>query len=205
MAWKLTPREHVFYDLLASAGENIGASGRLLTELATPGADRKDVASRMRDLEHRGDGITHDILRLLNRTFVTPFDREDIYRLAGTLDNVVDALEEATDFLDLASVGELPELVLDQIRVIDAGCDQTAVAMGQLEKLANLESYWIEVNRLENEADNIYRRLQANLFSGEYDVMTMLKLREVATLLESAADSLEHVAHAVETIAVKES
>ena len=204
MQLRLRPRENAFFELIAQTGQNIAQAGELLAQLGTADADRPAIAVAMRDYEHRGDAITHQILRLLNKSFVTPFDREDIYRLASTLDDVIDALDEATDFMDLANIGPLPDLVTDQIRVICSGCAETGRAMGRLDTLADLEPYWIEVNRLENQADQIYRRILSQLFSGEYDVLTMLKVREVADLLENAADALEHVAHAVETIAVKE-
>jgi predicted phosphate transport protein (TIGR00153 family) len=205
MPIRLKPREHAFYELLSQAGQNVGTAADILVGLRNPGADRAAIAAAMRTCEHDGDGITHSILRLLNKSFITPFDREDIYRLAATIDDVVDAMEEATDFLDLADVGPLPDLMNLQIGVIHQGCVETARAMGRLQTLADLEPYWIEVNRLENEADQLYRRLLMRLFSGEYETLQLLKLREVADLFESAADALEHVANAVETIAVKES
>jgi predicted phosphate transport protein (TIGR00153 family) len=201
----LTPRENAFYDMLSEAGRNVATSGEVLTQLLDASSDRAAVAVAMRECEHRGDSITHRILRQLNKSFVTPFDREDIYRLAGSLDDVVDALEEATDFIVVADVGPLAPLMSDQIRLLQRATMETAEAMSRLKTLQHLEPYWIEVNRLENEADQVYRRLLSRLFSGEYDMMGMLKLREVADLFEQAADALEHVAHAVETIAVKES
>jgi uncharacterized protein Yka (UPF0111/DUF47 family) len=105
----------------------------------------------------------------------------------------------------LADVGALPPLMSDQIRLLKRSADETADAMSRLKTLRDLEPYWIEVNRLENESDRVYRKLLSRLFSGDYDALTMVKLREVADDLEEAADALEHVAHAVESIAVKES
>ena len=205
MAFRLKPQEHAFFDLIGEAGDNIGAAAAVLVRLLEPDADRTAVAAAMRECEHRGDDVTHRVLRLLNTSFITPFDREDIYRLAGTIDDVVDALEEATDFLELTDPGPLPELMLAQITVLDRACQVTGRAMHRLATLSHLEAYWIDVNSLENEADDLYRRLLGRLYSGEYEIMRMLKLREVARLFEDAADALEHVAHAVETIAVKES
>jgi uncharacterized protein Yka (UPF0111/DUF47 family) len=144
-------------------------------------------------------------MRQLNTTDATPFDREDIYRLAAALDDVIDAMEAAADFIVLAGVGKLPALMGEQITLMARASQETADAMGRLKTLADLEPYWIEVNRLENEADRVYRKLLSRLFSGDYDALTMMKLREVADGFEEAADALEHVAHAVETIAVKES
>jgi uncharacterized protein Yka (UPF0111/DUF47 family) len=118
---------------------------------------------------------------------------------------VIDAMEEATDFIVLANVGPLPALMNDQVRLLERATAETAEAMSRLRTLQDLEPYWIEVNRLENEADQAYRKLLSQLYSGEFDVLRMLKLREVAEKFEQTADALEHVAHAVETIAVKES
>ena len=205
MAGRFSPRDTAFYDLLAESGRNVAASADLLARLCEPEADRVQIAADMRDLEHAGDAVTHRILRQLNKSFVTPFDREDIYRLASALDDVVDAMDEATDFIVLAGVHELPPLMMDQIRLVQKASLETAEAMGRLVTLQDLEPYWIKVNEVENEADQVYRQLLSKLFGGGYDTMEVLKLREVADLLEEAADALEHVAHAVETIAVKES
>jgi hypothetical protein len=202
---RLTPRENAFYDLLGDSGRNVALGGELLARLLLPMADRAAIAAEMRDLEHRADTVTHRILQQLNKSFVTPFDREDIYRLAGTLDDVIDAMEEATDFIVLANVGPLPALMNDQVRLLERSTAETAEAMSRLRTLQDLEPYWIEVNRLENEADQAYRKLLSQLYSGEFEVLRMLKLREVAEKFEQTADALEHVAHAVETIAVKES
>jgi uncharacterized protein Yka (UPF0111/DUF47 family) len=205
MAFRLKPHEDAFFDLISEAGDNLDAAADVLVRLLEPDADRVAIAAAMRDCEHRGDDVTHRVLRLLNKSFITPFDREDIYRLAGRIDDVLDALEEATDFLELTDPGPLPDLMKGQIDVLDRGCRRTAKAMHGLSTLSGLEPYWIDVNSLENEADDLYRRLLGLLYGGEFEIMRMLKLREVAELFESAADALEHVAHAVETIAVKES
>ena len=205
MAFRLTPRDSAFYDMFTDAGRNVADAADLLGGLMDPNANRQTVAKDMREREHRGDTVTHRILRQLNTSFVTPFDREDIYRLAGGLDDVVDAMEAAADFVVLAGLGRLPLLMGDQIALLRKSSAETAEAMARLRTLRDLEPYWIEVNRLENEADRVYRKLLSKLFSGDYDALETLKLREVADRFEEAADALEHVAHAVETIALKES
>lgn len=205
MAFRLTPRDSAFYELFDEAGRNVAECADILTGLLDPNANRDAIAKQLREREHIGDSVTHKIMRQLNTSFVTPFDREDIYRLASALDDVVDAMEAAADFVVLADVGKLPALMSDQITLLAKSAHETADAMSRLKTLRGLEPYWIEVNRLENEADRVYRKLLSRLFSGDYDALTMVKLREVADGLEDAADALEHVAHAVETIAVKES
>jgi uncharacterized protein len=205
VAFSLTPRDSAFYAMFTEAGQNVAASADVLSGLLDPNANRESIAKQLREREHAGDSVTHRIMRQLNTSFVTPFDREDIYRLAAALDDVVDAMEAAADFVVLADVGKLPALMADQINLLVTSAHETADAMARLKTLRDLEPYWIEVNRLENEADRVYRKLLSKLFSGDYDALTMVKLREVADGLEDAADALEHVAHAVETIAVKES
>jgi uncharacterized protein len=202
---RLTPKDSAFYEMLAQAGSNVADAAHVLEGLLEPNANREAIARDLREREHIGDGLTHRIMRQLNTSFVTPFDREDIYRLASALDDVVDLMEAAADFVVLADVGRLPLLMHEQIQLLVRSSDETASAMSRLKTLRHLEDYWIEVNRLENEADRVYRKLLSKLFSGDYDALTMVKLREVADNLEEAADALEHVAHAVETIAVKES
>jgi len=203
--FRLTPRDNAFYAMFTEAGRNVAEATEILAQLLDPNANREAIAKQLREREHAGDAVTHRIMRQLNTSFVTPFDREDIYRLASALDDVVDAIEAAADFVVLADVGKLPPLMIEQITLLQRSASETAEAMSRLATLRDLEPYWIEVNRLENEADRVYRKLLSKLFSGDYDALTMVKLREVADGLEEAADALEHVAHAVETIAVKES
>jgi uncharacterized protein len=205
VAFRITPRDNAFYTMFTESGRNVADTVDILSGLIDPNANREAIAKELREREHAGDAVTHRIMRQLNTSFVTPFDREDIYRLASALDDVVDAVEAAADFIVLADVGKLPPLMTEQIQLLQRSANETAEAMGRLKTLRDLEPYWIEVNRLENEADRVYRKLLSKLFSGDYDALTMVKLREVADGLEDAADALEHVAHAVESIAVKES
>jgi predicted phosphate transport protein (TIGR00153 family) len=203
--FRLTPRDNAFYVMFTEAGRNVADAVDVLMGLTDPNANREVIAKQLREREHAGDAVTHRIMRQLNTSFITPFDREDIYRLASALDDVIDAVEAAADFVVLADVGRLPTLMAEQIHLLQRSANETAEAMARLQTLRDLEPYWIEVNRLENEADRVYRKLLSKLFSGDYDALTMVKLREVADGFEDAADALEHVAHAVETIAVKES
>jgi uncharacterized protein len=203
---RLTPKETGFYDLFAKAADNLVVGASLLTELlGTEKAERPAIAERMRETEHAGDEVTHAIFRQLNSSFITPFDREDIYTLASRLDDVMDSMEAAVDLVALYQLGQLPSGVAEQVDVLVRAADLTAESMPRLRTMKDLTEYWIEINRLENQADQVYRRLLAHLFSGEYDAITVMKLREVVEALEAAADNFEHVAHTIETIVVKES
>lgn len=205
MRLRLTPRDTSFYEHFTAAARNLVAGGHLLHQLLSTGSDRVALAKQMRDVEHHSDEITHTVMRQLNSTFVTPFDREDIYRLANRLDDVMDHMEAAADLVVLYELGVLPPEYLRVVEIIQAAAELTAEAMPRLRGLKDLQAYLIEVNRLENEADQIYRRTVAHLFDGTFDALTALKLKDVADELEAAADALEDVADTVETIAVKES
>jgi len=185
------------------ANELVVASG-LLVELISEDADREAIVEKMRQCEQTGDERTHAIMRRLNGSLVTPFDREDIYRLTSSLDDVMDSMEAAVDFIGLYQLERLPKGIIDQVGILERAAELTAQAMPRLRSMRNLSSYWIEINRLENQADHIYRRLLAHLFSGAYDALTVLKLKDVVDQLEAAADAFEHVANTVESIAVKE-
>jgi hypothetical protein len=204
--FRLTPRQTSFYGMFATSGQNLVVAAGLLRDLIEADAPaRPELAEKLRACEHAGDEATHAIMRELNETFVTPFDREDIYRLASSLDDVIDHMEAAADLVVLYKIGELPAEIADQVHVLERASELTADAMPRLRSMRHLSDYWIEVNRLENQADQVYRRLLARLFNGDFDALTVLKLKEVVDELEAAADAFEHVANTVETIAVKES
>lgn len=206
MRFRLTPRETSFYDLFAAAADNVLGGSKLLLELlAVDVPARAEIAERMRAAEHAGDETTHAIFHQLNSSFITPFDREDIYRLASRLDDIMDFMEEAVDLVVLYEIEELPQGVAEQIEVLGRAAELTAGAMPHLRTMRHLNEYWIEVNRLENQADQVHRRLLAHLFNGGYGPIEVMKLKQVVDVLEEAADAFEAVANTVETIVVKES
>jgi len=210
MAFRLTPHERGFYPLFTRAAENIAVAADELAKLvATDPAGRAGLAARVKEAELAGDEVTHEIMVKINTTFVTPFDREDIYRLASALDDVLDAIEEAADRIVLYRLGTLPDGIAAQVEVLQRAAAATAEAMPRLEKMAELQEYWIRVNSLENEADDIYRTLLGDLLAPPEgappaDVLTVLKTKEVVETLEEAADAFETVANTVESIAVKD-
>ena len=209
MAFRLTPHERGFYPLFTRAAENIASTADELAKLvAAPPADRAALARAVKDCEHVGDDLTHEILVKINTTFVTPFDREDIYRLAGALDDVVDAMEEAADRIVLYRIGDLPAGVAAQVDLLRRAAACTVTAMPGLEEPTGLERFWIDVNSLEDQADAVHRDLLGALLAtprAEADVLDTVKLKEVVDILEQAADAFEAVANTVQGIAVKES
>ena len=210
MAFRFTPHERGFYPLFTRAAENIAVAADELAKLvAADPTSRPVLAARVKEAELAGDELTHEIMVKINTTFVTPFDREDIYRLASALDDVLDAIEEAADRIVLYRLGDLPYGIAAQVEVLQRAAAATAEAMPRLEKMAELQEYWIKVNSLENEADDIYRTLLGDLLAPPdsappADVLTVLKIKEIVETLEEAADAFETVANTVESIAVKE-
>jgi uncharacterized protein len=203
---RLTPRDTAIIDLLVQAGQAlVEGAERLRAVLAGTPEQRPELARAMRDAEHRSDEITHATMRKLNSTFVTPFDREDIYALASALDDCMDHMEAAADLVTLTRPAALPPGVEVQLSVLSRQAACTAQALPRLHDMRGLEEYWVEINRLENEADEAYRMMIADLFGGGYEALELLKVKEVIDSLEAAADAFETVSHHVETIAVKES
>ena len=202
---RFRPVDASFYDLFTQIARQLVQGSSLLAEMMGDGSDRHAIAERMREEEHLADEATHDIIRRVNTTFVTPFDREDIYSLASGLDDVMDFMEEAVDLVLLYEVGNLPAELTEQVEVIQRCAELTAEAMPRLQSMKNLDEYWIEINRLENAGDRSYRRILAKLFSGQFEALEVLKLKDVVDSLEAAVDAFETVANIVEQIAVKES
>jgi uncharacterized protein len=206
VGFRVTPHNSSFYDLFAKSASHLVDGARELTKLlGAERSEREGIASRLRDLEHDADESTHAIMRMVNSSFITPFDREDIYRLASKLDDCMDLMEAAADLIVLYRIGDLPDGISAQVEVLARMAELTAEAMPRLRSMRNLSEYWIEINRLENQADHIYRALLAELFNDGADAITVLKLKEVTDQLEAAADAFEAVANQVEAIAVKES
>ena len=205
MALRFRPADTTFYDLFAESARHMLTGAALLAEMLGDGNDREGIARRMRDAEHAADETTHGIIRRVNTTFVTPFDREDIYALASSLDDIMDFMEEAVDLTLLYEVLTLPSELADQVEVIQRCAELTAEAMPRLRTMQDLEEYWIEINRLENLGDKSYRRILAKLFSGKFEALEVMKLKDVVDSLEAAIDAFETVANIVEQIAVKES
>jgi predicted phosphate transport protein (TIGR00153 family) len=202
---RFRPVDTTFYDLFTESAQHLLTGAGLLAEMLDDGANRDDVARRMREAEHEADETTHAIIRRVNTTFVTPFDREDIYSLASGLDDIMDMMDEVVDMILLYEVKVLPAELSTQVDVIQRCAEITADAMPKLQSMQSLEEYWIEINRLENAGDKNHRRTLADLFSGEFKAMEVLKLKDIVESLEGAIDAFEKVANTVEQIAVKES
>jgi uncharacterized protein Yka (UPF0111/DUF47 family) len=204
----LRPNDKSFYQFFGRAARNLVAGSGLLAELILPEADLQAIADRLTDLEHDSDAITHELYNKINSTFITPFDREDIYRLGSGLDDVMDHMDAAGSLVYLYGLTHMPPLpreIHELVDVLNLQAKVTEDAMPRLPGMRHLKDYWVECNRLENDGDRAYRMLLVRLFSGEYDALTVLKMKEVGEELEAACDAFERVANIIEQIAVKES
>jgi uncharacterized protein Yka (UPF0111/DUF47 family) len=202
-----SPKDREFFDLFEEAGKNIQHAGELLDEML---ADFPETAGLARELllcEQEGDRITHDIIRRLNQTFVTPIDREDIYALASALDDIVDFAEEVADYLGLYKIEAPMAQAQDQARVLRHATRLIAEAMPRLRgfKRETISHYTIEINRLENDGDRIVRAAVSSLFEGGIDPMMVIRWKDIFERLEAAIDSTERVANIIEGITIKNS
>lgn len=203
MRLPLIPREEKFYDMFVDDARNVLSAARLLEQFFRNYDERERIASQLRDAEHQGDKISHDIGHKLEATFVTPFDREDIHALISRLDDILDLIEEVADTCILYSIDAPTDTVIRQTELIVLQVEQIADALSHLRGFKGLERYWIEVHRLENEGDRIVRQAMADLFTHGQDPVEIIKWKDVYALLEEAIDTCEDAANVIERIVVK--
>ncbi len=192
-----------FFDLFEEAGANIVRAAELLDKVFGEWPEGADIVREIKDLEHDGDRITHDLIRKLNSTFVTPIDREDILELASGLDDIVDYVEEAADYLVLYRIEAPMEQAKRLTEVLVLAARQIAEAMPLLRGFRDISAYTIEINRLENEGDRISREAVASLFDGGIDPMVVIRWKDIYDRLEAAIDATERVANILEGIVIK--
>jgi uncharacterized protein len=198
-------RDRQFFDLFEEAGGNIERVTGLLAEMLRDYPERNELAREILICEQDGDRITHDIIRRLNETFVTPIDREDIYALASHLDDVVDYTEEVADYLGLYKI-EAPMSQAQELAAVLHQCGrQIALAMPRLRGFKDISHYTVEINRLENDGDRITREAIASLFDNGIDPMVVIRWKDIFERLEEAIDSAESVANILEGIVIKNS
>jgi predicted phosphate transport protein (TIGR00153 family) len=203
LRFRLIPREERFYDLFLDDAVNMVRAARLLEAMMREYDDLDRRAKEIRDAEHAGDEITHDIGHRVESTFVTPFDREDIIALLSGLDDVIDTIEEVADTFVLYRIPAPTDTAVRQSAIIVAQCEQLHAALANLREFSGIERHWIEVHRLENEGDQIARAAIADLFSNGSDPIDVIKWKEIYNLLETTIDKCEDVANVIERIVVK--
>jgi predicted phosphate transport protein (TIGR00153 family) len=208
MKFRFRPSEPALYGFFTRAAKNAERAALAVADIADVGKDADAVSARLVEIEHDNDNLTHELYNKIHSTFVTPFDREDMYSLGSRLDDVVDHLEGAATLVQLYGLFRTeapPPEMCDQLTVLAKLGELTATAFEDFAAKRDMRKYLVGANSLENEGDRVYRLLLVRLFGGEYDALTVLKMKEVADELEEAADAFEHVANTVEAIVVKES
>jgi len=201
--FSLFPREEDFFVLFRKQAALVREGCGQLLEMVTAFDRLEERARQLKEVEHRADVVTHEIFERLNRTFITPLEREDIHQLASNLDDVLDAVEAIGSRLVLFQVGKPPAEAVRMATILTECAVQIEQAVDNLKQMNNLISFTMEINRLENEADGISRQVTADLFSGKHDLLDVMRWKEIYGRLEGAADNCEDVANAIESIVVK--
>jgi len=204
MRLSLFPKEPAFFDLFNSSADNAVEGAQLYLDMCERFEDPSASHKLIREKEHQGDEYTHEIIRHLNTTFVTPFDREDIHRLATGLDDIMDFVEAAADIFVLHQIERPTPTSVEQARILVRITQEVAQGVHGLRKFKGLEKHWVNINSIENEGDMIFRRAVADLFSGDYKALEVLKLKELYEQAEEAIDACEKVANTLEAIVLKQ-
>jgi predicted phosphate transport protein (TIGR00153 family) len=197
------PKEREFFDLFEEAGANIVRATELLERMLARWPDHGELSRDIVVCEQEGDRITHDIIQRLNSTFVTPIDREDIYALASSLDDIVDFVEEVADFMALYRIEAPMEQAQHMTRILHESARQISQAIPRLRSFKDIHHFTIEVNRLENEGDRVVREALASLFERGIDPMMVIRWKDIFERLEDAIDSTEKTANILEGIVIK--
>jgi predicted phosphate transport protein (TIGR00153 family) len=201
--FSLLPRNEQFFDLFKELTDEIRAAGLMLEALLAADPPDGPKVDLIKDAEHRCDALTHDAIQRLHRTFVTPFDREDLYAMSTSLDNVMDAIDHAASLVRLYQITAVRPGARELAHVVSGSADRLHAAMEALATRRPVQPHTVEINRLENEADRIYQEAIRQLFEGERDPIVIIKWKELFDVLEQITDACEDVANVIEGIVVK--
>jgi len=200
---RIIPKDPSFFEMFAAMANNLIAAARALVDLFADYENVEVKIGEIRRIEHQGDEMTHSIMRKLNQTFITPFDREDIHTLASSLDDVVDFINAACARIIMYRITDPPAEAGQLARLILAQCEELEKAVTHLQKSDDVLRHCVEINRLENEADQVSRVAIARLFDHETNPITLIKIKELLEFLETATDKAEDVADVLETVVLK--
>jgi predicted phosphate transport protein (TIGR00153 family) len=203
VAFRLIPKEEKFFEDFVQMAENIDRGAGLLEQMLSPEQPLWDKADEIKEVEHKCDFLTHEVIQRLHKTFVTPLDREDIHALARSLDDVIDAVDDCAAVIRLYQISRVRPDARDLARIIKASTEQVVSAMKALGKKEGISEAAVEINRLENEADRAHQAAIRRLFEEEKDPIQIIKWKEVLEFLEAATDRCEDVANVLEGVVVK--
>ena len=200
---RIIPREAKFFDMLAEMSNNLTDGARLLADLLANYENVELRVQKLKDIEHKGDDMVHALLTKLNQTFITPFDREDIHRLASTIDDVLDFVNAAGERLMIYKISNPPSAAVELANIVVRQSEQISKAVSLLDHGPKVLDICVEINRLENDADEVSRKAIAHLFEREKDPIHLIKLKELFEVLERATDKAEDAANVLETVVLK--
>ena len=205
MAFKfsLFPRDEQFFDLYNEMADEIKRAAQMLEQMLATDPPDVSLVDAIKDAEHKCDALTHDTIQRLHRTFVTPLDREDLYALAASLDNVMDAIDAAAAMVRLYRIQKIRPGARELARTVSQSADRLHSALESLQKKTPVQPHAVEINRLENEADRAYQVAIRDLFDTETDPILIIKWKEVLDMLEQVTDACEDVANVIEGVVVK--
>ena len=203
MAFRLIPREEKFYGDFQALADELKHGARLLEEMLAPDRPAWEKADEIKEVEHKCDFLTHEVIQRLNRTFVTPLDREDIHALARALDDVMDAIDDSASLIRLYRLDKVRFGARELAKIITACTDQVRLALDAMPQHKGMFANAIEINRLENEADRLHQQAVSKLFEEERDPLVVMKWKEMLDFLEDATDRCEDVANVIEGVMVK--
>jgi predicted phosphate transport protein (TIGR00153 family) len=201
--FRLIPREEKFFEDFKAMADQLRAGAILLEQMFATDPPLADKAHEIKEAEHKCDFLTHEIIQRLNKTFVTPIDREDIHSIARALDDVMDAIDDAAALIPLYRIQTIRPGARELTRVIVQQTEQVRKAIEALENRNGILAFAVEINRLENEADRHHQKAVGQLFDEERDAITVMKWKEILDVLEDATDRCEDVANLVENVVVK--
>jgi uncharacterized protein len=199
----LIPKDTSFFRMFSAMSDNLIAGARTLVDLFSDYQDVEKKIDEIRRIEHDGDELTHAILTKLNQTFITPFDREDIHQLASKLDDVLDFVNAAGARLVMYRITAPPPAAAELAKIILKQSQELQKAVSLMQKNGNILVHCVEINRLENEADQVSQNAIAKLFEYEQDPINLIKIKELLECLERATDKAEDVANVLETVVLK--
>ena len=200
---RFIPRDGSFFEMFGNMCSNLIDGAQVLVDIFANFHDVDGKVGRIKQIEHRGDDMTHEILTKLNQTFITPFDREDIHRLASSIDDVLDFINSASERLVLYKIATPPPAAEIMAKLILEQSEEISKAVGGLKKNQHVLEHCVEVNRLENEADRVTREAIGTLFERERDPITLIKIKELLETLEQATDRAEDAADVLESVVLK--
>ncbi len=203
MRFQFFPKDQQFFVLFNQMADEIRAAAGMLEELLASEPPDLTKVDLIRDAEHRCDALTHDAIQRLHRTFVTPFDREDLYAMATSLDTVMDAIDHAAALVRLYGISTVRPGARELAHTVSASAVRLHSALDALAKKTPVHPHAVEINRLENEADHVYQEAIRGLFEGETNPITIIKWKEIYDVLEVITDRCEDVANVIEGVVVK--